>query len=203
MGSHAIAVLKMPNKVKNVITYGQSVVAAMTGNPSFPSPTPPLATVESDLSALSTAETAVLSRVKGAALTRDAKLAIVHDDFKSWLTYVQGVANAATPANAPALIEGAGFAVRRVTSRNKPAFAVKAGSVTGSVKLEAKAPGRRASYNWQYSTDQKTWTSLPETLQSKTIASGLTAGTVYFFRVQILLPKGEENWSQVVSLLVA
>jgi hypothetical protein len=52
-------------------------------------------------------------------------------------------------------------------------------------------------------TDQKTWTSLPETLQTKTGASGLTAGTVYFFRVQVLLPTGEQNWTQIVSLLVS
>jgi hypothetical protein len=30
----------------------------------------------------------------------------------------------------------------------------------------------------------------------------LTAGTVYSFRVQPLIATGEENWSQVVSLLV-
>jgi hypothetical protein len=39
-------------------------------------------------------------------------------------------------------------------------------------------------------------------MQAKTDLSGLTSGTVYFFRVQILLPSGEQNWSQVVSLLV-
>jgi hypothetical protein len=203
MASHPIAVLKFPKKVKNVITYGQSVVAAMTGNASFPSPIPPLTTFESDVSALNTAETAVLARTKGAVETRNAKLAIVESDFKSLLTYVQGVANAGTPTNAAALIEGAGFTVRQVPSRDKPALSAKPGTVTGSVKLAAKAGGHRAAYNWQVSTDQKTWTSLPETLQAKTGASGLTAGTVYFFRVQILLPTGEQNWTQIVSLLVS
>ena len=32
---------------------------------------------------------------------------------------------------------------------------------------------------------------------------GMSAGLVYFFRVQILLPAGEQNSCQVVSLLVA
>jgi hypothetical protein len=203
MGSYPIAVLKLPKKVKNVITYGQSVVAAMTDNVSFPSPIPPLATFESDVSALNTAETAVLSRVKGAVETRDAKLVIVQNDFKSLLAYVQGVASAGTPTNAAALIEGAGFLVRQVPSRDKPALRAKAGSVSGSVKLTAKAGGPRAAYDWQVSTDQKTWTSLPQTMQAKTVASGLTTSVVYFFRVQILLPAGEQNWSQIVSLLVS
>jgi hypothetical protein len=70
VASHPIAVLHFPKKVKNVITYGQSVIAAMTGNASLPSPVPPLATFESDISALNTAETAVLARTKGAVERR-------------------------------------------------------------------------------------------------------------------------------------
>jgi len=70
------------------------------------------------------------------------------------------------------------------------------------VNLAAKAPAKRASYNWQYSTDQKTWTSIPQTLQAKTGVSGLTVGTTYYFRVQALTMTGETDWTQVVSLVV-
>ncbi len=42
----------------------------------------------------------------------------------------------------------------------------------GSVKLIAKAVATRASYEWQYSIDQKTWTNAPSTLQAKTVISG-------------------------------
>jgi hypothetical protein len=52
------------------------------------------------------------------------------------------------------------------------------------------------------STDQKTWTSLPMTLQAKTGVSGLTAGTTYYFRVQPVTRTGAESWSQIVTLLV-
>jgi hypothetical protein len=79
---------------------------------------------------------------------------------------------------------------------------VKQGSVSGTVNLAAKAPAHRASYAWQYSTDQKTWTSVPQTLQAKTGVSGLTAGTTYYFRVQVLTMTGGGDWSQIVSLLV-
>ena len=74
--------------------------------------------------------------------------------------------------------------------------------MTGSVNLAAKAAAKRASYNWQYSTDQKTWTTVPPTLQAKAGVSGLTAGTLYYFRVQPLLPTGEQNWSDMVSFIV-
>jgi hypothetical protein len=66
----------------------------------------------------------------------------------------------------------------------------------------AKAVARTASYTWEYSTDQKTWTPVPPTMQAKTGLSGLTAGTTYYFRMQALTRTGTQNWSQVVSLLV-
>ena len=72
-----------------------------------------------------------------------------------------------------------------------------------TAELVAKPAGHRASYEWQVSTDQKTWTLLPVTLQSKTLVSALTAGTLYYFRVRPVTKTGEGNWSQVVSLLVS
>ena len=74
--------------------------------------------------------------------------------------------------------------------------------MTGTVTLAAKAAAKRASYVWQYSTDQKTWTTAPATLQSKSGVSGLTAGTQYYFRVQPLTTAGVGDWSQTVTLIV-
>jgi hypothetical protein len=199
--TRAIAVLKLSKKIKNIITFANSVSTSMAGNAYFPSPTPPLATLDADVTALNTAETAVLSRVKGATQNRNAKLAKVHGDLENIRTYVQTRADA-DPSNATAIIESAGMTVRKVTLHDKPVLTVKEGSVSGTVNLVAKAAGHRAAYGWQYSTDQKTWTTLPSTLQAKTGVSGLTTGTVYYFRVQPLIKSGEENWSQVVALLV-
>ena len=95
------------------------------------------------------------------------------------------------------------MAVRKSTLHDKAALAVKLGSVSGTVNLAAKAAGTRASYSWQYSTDQKTWTSVPPTLKAKTGIAGLTVNTVYYFRVQPLTKTGVEDWSQIVSLSVS
>ena len=65
--ARSVAVLKLSPRVKNVITFAQSVASALTNNPQLPSPTPTLATFLADVAALNTAETAVLSRTKGAA----------------------------------------------------------------------------------------------------------------------------------------
>jgi hypothetical protein len=200
--ARSIAVLKLSTKPKSVVTFAQSVTTAMTNNPHFPSPTPTLAAFQADVAALNTAETAVLSRTKGAVEARNAKLAVVRTDLENLKTYVQSVAAQASPSDADAIIESSGMTLRKVTLNDKPALAVKQGSVSGTVNISAKAAGKRAAYTWQYSTDQKTWTSLPETIQAKTGIAGLTAGTTYYFRVQSVTKDGLGNWSQIVSLMV-
>jgi hypothetical protein len=199
--SRSIAVLKLSPRVKNVITFAQSVATAMEGNSSFPTPNPPLTTLNADIAALVTAEAAVLARTKGAAETRDAKLAIVRADLEHERDYVQGVADS-NVSTAESIIESAGMSVKKVTLHPKEAFTVKPGSVSGSVTLIAKAAAHRASYDWQQSLDQKTWTDLPSTLQAKTEVTGLTPGSTYSFRFRAVTKTGEGDFSQIVSLLV-
>ncbi len=75
--------------------------------------------------------------------------------------------------------------------------------MSGSVVLSAKSAGKKAAYNWRYSLDPKTWTSLPQTLVSKTGVSGLTPATTYYFQSDDQTVKGgESSWGQVVSFLV-
>jgi hypothetical protein len=200
--ARSVAVLKLSPRAKNVISFAQSVVSAMTNNPHFPTPNPTLATFQADVTALNAAESAVLSRMKGAVEARNAKLAVVRTDLDNLKTYVQSVASAAASGDADSIIESSGLTTRKVTLHDKPALAAKQGSVSGTTNLAAKAVAKRASYTWQYSTDQKTWTTVPTTLQSKTGVSGLTVGTTYYFRFQPVTRAGVGDWSQVVSLLV-
>jgi hypothetical protein len=198
----SVVALKLPNKVKSIISVAQNIATSITSNPSFTTPNPPIATLLADIQALSTAEAAVLSRTKGAVETRNAKLAVVRTDLDNLKAYVQSVAAMATPENAPAVIASAGMTARKVTLHDKPALAATEGSVSGTVNLVAKSAARTAAYEWQYSTDQKTWTAIPVTLQAKTGVSGLTSGTTYYFRVQPVTRTGAANWSQIVSLIV-
>jgi hypothetical protein len=110
-----VVALKLPNKVKSIITYAQSIATSLTNNPSFTTPNPPIATLLADIQALSTAEAAGLSRTKGAVETRNAKLEVVRVDLDNLKTYVQSIAGAATPENAPAAIASAGMTARKVT----------------------------------------------------------------------------------------
>jgi len=200
--ARALVALKLSDRIKNIIAFAQNIATAMTDNPTFPAPTPPMAQFSADIAALNTAEAAVLSRTHGAVETRNAKLEIVKGDLDNLKIYVQNVAAAAPPASADEIIASAGMTARTVTLHDKAALEAKHGDVSGTVVLTAKAAARVAAYIWEYSTDQKTWVSPPMTLETKTGVSGLTAGTVYSFRVQALTRKGLQNWSQTVTLLV-
>ena len=200
--ARSIVVLKLSPKVKNVITFAQSVATALTNNPSFPNPTPPLATFQADIAALVQAETAALARAKGAVETRNNKLAVVRTDLEALKTYVQGVAATVSPSGAEALIQTAGMAVRKTTLHDKPVLAVRQGSVSGTVTVAVKAVAKEATYFWEYSTDQKTWTSLPMTAKAKTGLAGLTPATTYYFRFQAFTRSGLSAFRQIVGFLV-
>jgi len=71
----SLAILKLAKIVAAVITYAQSIIAAMTGNTRFPSPLPTLAVVSAAIAALRQTESAALARTKGAVTARNDKKA--------------------------------------------------------------------------------------------------------------------------------
>ena len=197
----SLAVLKLPNKVAGLGPYALQIVASMTGNASFPTPTPTLATVSAAVTDYQNAEASALARAKGAAATRNAKRKALVQLLELLKAYVQTVADASA-SDSEGIILSAGMAVKKTPVRAPRIFEAQQEPVSGSVKLVAPAAARRASYNWEYSTDGKTWVTVPSTLQAKTVVTGLTAGTTVQFRYQPLIKTGEGNWSQIVSLLV-
>lgn len=199
---HSIVTLNLPVSVPALIAYIRSVVTRMTANPSFPNPTPPLATVTQAVDDLQTAENAAQARTKGAATTRNDKraaLLLLMHDLRS---YIQVTANASAD-NGAAIIESAGVAVRKTPVRRPRAFTAKPGAVSGTAKVVAVSAGQRASYEWQYSIDGgKTWVMAPVTLQAKTTIAGLLPGATVLFKSRAVTKTGEGDWSQLASLVV-
>jgi hypothetical protein len=168
----------------------------------FVTPTPTLAIVKTDTDNLEAAEAIAETRVAGAAQARNLKYDIVLEDVRGLLSYVQGLADkAADEATAIAIISASGFDLKNHRVRVKPQLAVKNG-LAGTVLLASKAAARRVFYEWQQSSDGITWADLPATLQEKTKVSGLTAGSLLFFRVRAILKDGAQDWSSAVSIIV-
>jgi hypothetical protein len=194
--------LKLPAKVADFIAFVVGIVHAMTNNPAFPTPVPALSVISAAVSELQAAETLALTKAKGTAAARNDKRAVVVSLLQQLRGYVQAVADA-TPENGATIIQSAGIAVRKIPQRAARVFAAKQGPVSGSAKLTATVSARRASYEWQYSTDGgKTWVSAPASLQAKTTIVGLPVGSSVQFRSKTVTKTGEGDWSQAIALLV-
>ena len=199
----AIVSLNVPTKNADVIVYGTNIVQKMTANPIFPTPTPSVAALLGAVTDLHNAQTATLSRTKGAATLRNSKRAALVALLQRLGAYVQTVADA-TPENGAVIIESSGLAVRKVTPRGKRPFVAKQGTLSGSAEVTALSPGGRASYEWQYSVDGgKTWVAAPGTTRGRTTITGFAPATSVQFRYLTVTPKGgQSDWSQPTSLIV-
>jgi hypothetical protein len=198
----SIVALQLPTSVPVLLTYAQQVVKAMTGNPAFPTPVPPLPKVTAAIDDLQNAETGALTRVKGAVVTRDEKKTALVMLLQQLKGYIQTQADA-NIENGASIIASAGVNVKKPVVRAPRVFDARLGPVSGTAKLVAPSAGHRASYEWQYSTDGgKTWLLAPVTLQAKTTIVGLAPGATVQFRYRPVSKTGEGDWSQTIVLLV-
>jgi hypothetical protein len=197
-----LVVFKIPRRNSDRIHYARSVARAMTGNPHFPSPTPTVADFEAHIDAAAAASALVLIGPIGSAAQRDARFAEVQSDLEQLRTYVQRVADV-SPGEARAIVESAGMSVKRPGLHDKPRLAIKAGLVSGSVVVVAKAAGDRASYEWQYSRVGEPWTDVSPTRQAKKVLDGLVPSAVYQFRVRAVTRGGRSDFGDAVSFMVA
>jgi hypothetical protein len=188
-------------RIADRIAYAKLVAERLKDNPYFPDPIPALARLGVHLAAADVAHVAALTREAGTAATLAAAVRAVEGDLESLHVQVQSIASL-DATNGPAIVASAGMSLKDARGPSKADFAVKQGRTSGSVVLLAGAVARKASYDWQYSTDEETWTSAETTFRAKTKLVGLAAGTRYSFRFRARTPEGLRDWSRVLSLIV-
>jgi hypothetical protein len=198
--------LNLPSIVALLIILGRHIVQMMSQSSWFaapnPAPTPPLATVTSHLDSLEAAEALAKGPAKGAAAARDVAQKVVEDDLSGLKAYVAMII-AMNIAQALAIMEAAGMTPKRFTPRHKALLALLMGAAPGQILMEAKAVGKSAAYEWQYSTDgAKTWTAMNMTNVAHTALLGATAGTTYSFRFRTTQKNVTTDWCQPVSIFV-
>jgi hypothetical protein len=202
MKPRPVASLKLPRSVPSLLERARAIVDAMTHNPSFPQPDPTLDTVQTAILALDSAQTASLSRTRGAAQARDVRRRELLLRLGELRAYVQQVADGSTES-AASIIESAGLRVHRSTAYAKPRFHVRQGALSDTVKLTAESPRQQAFYEWQMSTDGgTTWEGLPATWTSHTTVTGLAVGKVAMFRFRAVTRRLRGDWSQAQRIVV-
>ena len=173
----------------------------MDGNPYFPSPIVPIATLLAHIADVEAAEAAALTGAHGTAAERDAKLEVVHGDARQLQTQVQTVASQRAE-DAEAVVASSGMSVKQSAGPSKADFAVRPGKTSGSVRLAVRHPGIVTSFEWQMSTDGAHWDDAGRTVHAHVDLSGLTPGTLYHFRYRTVTRDGVSDWSDPITFRV-
>jgi hypothetical protein len=189
-----------PHNVPRYLMGCRSVVTMMTNNQNFPAPMPPLSEVSTYLDTLEAREELARTRGKGMAQQRNIALRRAHTTMTLLRAYAQSVANA-EPGQAEAILLSAGMNIGKPRTRTKLPVEVRHGGAVGEVVLDARALPPPVQYRWQMSTDQQTWTDLPETFRTKSVVKGLVPATVYSFRLRTVTNNGPSEWSPPVSII--
>ncbi len=196
-----VAVL-LPVHVPDQIKFGETISAGLANNANFPLPNAAITNFNDSLGKFNVAETAAQTRAKGTVAARNAAKVVWVSALHVIKAMVQQKADA-DPENAEAIITGVGFAVKKVTIRQKQVFAATYGATSGTAHVSARAVARRASYEWQYSVDGgKTWVDAPNTLKARTVIAGLPVAVVVEFRYRATTTAGMGDWSAPTSLLI-
>jgi hypothetical protein len=193
--------LNLPRRKADVGTRARFIASRLDGNAYFPALPVPIATLVGHIDDLEAAEAAVRSGAHGTGTARDAKLKIVVGDLEQEKAYVETVANARSE-DARAVAASSGFAIKESRGPRKWAFGAEQGDLSGEVKLRAPRTNRAAAYAWQQSTDGTHWIDLLDTNDASTTVSGLSPGTLYFFRYRALVRNVASDWSDPITFRV-
>jgi hypothetical protein len=191
----ATVVWVTPTSIPTFISIFRAILLNLLANPGyFGTIIPAPATITPHLNTLATAESVVLTGVKGAAAARDLVLDPVVKDKKTLVSAIQTLCdNAATYEIAVAIAQAAGMRVKVNGVHVKPPFQANPFGAGKAKLIRKKVPG--ASYDWQDSHDGGlTWGPLPGSKQADTIADGYTSNTDVLFRSRANLPGKPGVW---------
>jgi hypothetical protein len=204
MQAHSVIqiVLALPVRVDALVTRATAIHDALAQNATaFPSPTPTLVVFAGHIADLASTQAGSKTRAHGSAALRDVARKVVIQDCNELAAYVQAIA-ALTPESAATVAGQAGMRLRKPQQPSKPPLAVKQ-TLSGVVRIVAKAIDGAQAYDWQISSDGgKTWVSLPTSTQASTYVSGLVPGSTMTFRHRAITKAGPADWGQPVSAIV-
>ena len=196
-----LLVLMWPSQPSQIVPFVNAIITAMTNNPNFPNP-PGIPVLQADNAAFLKALAACKTKAVGTKETRDAAELKLKTDVQHLMDFAQALVDANT-SQAAVMISSSGFKQKKIGDRVKLDVQLKWGTVTGSVVIVVRSAGDHITYFFEYSTDQKAWSSLPPTHHATATVSGLTPSVTYYFRYQTLATKNAlGDWSTAYPILV-
>ena len=173
---------------------------------------PPIATgaIRDQIVVVNKCEIVAATRAKGSASARNVQRNALVGLLETELTYLQGVADKSPSYDqAVSTLEAGGVGVAVVPPHFKAVLEIKQGPTAGSVSLDANVAALTAgirgkfSFNWEWTSDGKSFSAMPSTPNHLTTVSNLTPLTQYGFRVSVTDAAGVVGpWSQTFWFLV-
>ena len=182
-----------------------AILQWMTDNPKFPTPTPPLATVQTAFDAYKVATAdAVQGGVENTAI-RNAR----RDELVSQLRQIASYVSAVSNGNMEVLLSS-GFPVQKPTRTPigpLPAPfppTVTQGALSGTLNAVTSPVYGATSYNWSLALESAPDTDVQtqQTTGARTQFTGLTPGQIYVISLNAVGAAGVSNWSDYGTLMV-
>jgi hypothetical protein len=193
---------------QQLLLLANAIVTAMTGNASFTTPVPPLATLTTQITAGQTAVDAS-NAANQTAKQRTTEKNTALDAIRATLTGLAGYVQAASGGD-EAKIQSAGMSVRAgKTPAGLPGtvmnLALSTGDNAGEVDAQWDFVAGAKTYEVQVSPDPVTptsWTSQPLVTKSKAVILNLTSGARVWIRVRATNSAGTGAWSDPATKIV-
>jgi Fibronectin type III domain len=196
--------LSIPEK----IARAQQIVAALTDNPNFTDPHPPLAQVTAAINELEDAANAAQAarqEAKARTAAQNSKEEALDKMLTQLVAHVESIAG-----DDEQRILSAGLDPRTAASSHSvshlaasstpPNLTATFGDHEGEIDLSWDTVRGARSYIVQRSPDPPTetsWTHVAVATRSRITVENLTSGTRYWFRVAAVTPTGDSPWSNL------
>jgi hypothetical protein len=185
-----------------LVDFSKQIVTAMTGNAYFASPSPTLASINSNIVSLEAAIAVTKRGIQATTADMHAKKKILHDALKNLGAYVEGIANL-DPPNAITIARSAEMGIKNDPKPRPSGFRLQLTGIPGQVRLYTTSI-KSGSYRWEYTltpTDNASWISVENNL-AKILITGLTSGQRYYFRAAAV-ERTLGPWSTIINTVVA
>ena len=178
------------------------IISSLTGNASYPNPTPSLADIGVARSEFITSVNNLNTGV-GSTVTRDEKRATLSELLRELSLSVQ----AACKGDLVVLLTS-GFTAQKsrqpAGQLSAPAnLRLRRPELSGQLKARCTPDDHAGSYQWRWATTlaPTVWTDLAPTLSASVTIENLTPGTTYIVQVRAIGTQGPSDWSDPAMLM--
>lgn len=181
-------------------SFAEAVVTAMTGNPNFTTPSPPLADITTKNTTFNT-KMQTIATLEAQLRTAYSEKEDARAELEQELTYLANYVEGAAKGDA-AKIESAGMQVRSGTTpvgtpEAPTGLTATFGDFDGEIDLSWEPVKGAATYEVDFRLHNGTaeWARAKSTTSSRTTVGGMTSGQQYAFRVRAVGSAGPGPWS--------